>query len=610
MQIQRKLHHLSAKVITRVKSLGWLYDSSSLERIVGWFSRMNAGNQADFRSPLFSKPKGEGKGLVHAPYSEIVSPWMTILSRRLAKVPSKLRGLIEEMEVAQAKKVGPKSPHESWFKDGPKKVDALFAPKSVGEGFEEAKWDRALERIHSLVPSNSIGLFDVNRAIMGKDPSAGNTYDNDGMDVSTNSGLPNATSPWKPTDGMREDKRLDAELAYEYILRNVTDLIPAMMKGFVPEWRALVGQRLVSVGPDWQDLEGPGRKKKRIIIAIEKSEPVLWKLFSPTLYDAFREVVIGGVKPFMAWIDLPVIDKNCQAMLRNAHQNNLTVVSGDIASFDQSVNPKLLVKFGPIIDSWLKGAGKLGSGLVTAMTSKVNIVAPHRLYRAAPMGMPSGSGGTNIMDSLYNLATLFYGEEKGYYKLMNCAVQGDDFLALGQGCDQESIETTYSEVGMDANKDKQMYEPDALNYLQRIHFRDYLGGIASATRVLGSCLVYERLSYKSHEWNAYVDIVRTLSQLENAAFHPAFEDLVEYVASGDRYHLGAKEPAQQVMKKAGATAKSVLAELQKWTHQSVVEESDEFSSLAVNGVLRGRPLGDPGSSRRFDNVYGDRASRQ
>jgi len=563
-------------------------------------------DESDLRSPLFSHR--EGKTLVHKSYDEVRNEFDSVYKEAVSGLPTNIRDLFDSMEEGQRKKIGPKSSHVGWPKDGPKKVDKLFSPKSTGEGFDMRIWLSAVEWIHSLIAPGSVSRMSLDQAIKGSGESFG-AIDAEGMDISTNSGLNYVVSPWAPKEGLSAKKRVDVEAAYREIIQTASDLIKDHDRFKIFKWRAIVGQRKASVGTDWKDLEGAGSKKKRLIIAIEKTEPVLWKTFTPNIYDALRKVTINGVKPFMAWIDLPVIDKNCQVMLTNSSKVGEWVVSGDVSSFDQSVNPELLEPLGPVIDSWLRGSTKLGSSLVSSMSQDLSLVTPDRIIYRRSIGMPSGSGGTNLMDTLYNLAILKYGELKGYYSIHNLAAQGDDFLILGRGVDKDVIARTYVEVGMEAHEDKQMFHKDALNYLQRLHIHGWLGGIASAYRTLGSTLTYERLAFKANEWNAFVDIVRNLSQLENTAFHPAFEGLVHFVASGDKYSLGSEYPPEQVMRMAGTTGKRVVAQDQAQAWKSG-HGSEGFGKMAVNGVLRGEELPPLGSRERFSRVYAERSLRE
>jgi hypothetical protein len=566
----------------------------------------NGNEVSDLRTPLFSDKVG-GK-LVHKSYTAILEEFDDIFDtvmNQLGKVDDYLRGLIEDMESGQRKKVGSKSLHFGWPKDGPDKVEALYSTKKPGDGFSRAAWDLALVETAKLVPSNSVNFISKEEAINGI-PTGSNVQgqiDMVGMDTTTNSGLPGVTSPYKPSEDQKPAQREQSALVYENIMSEVERLEPLLRRGEVPHWVALVGQRLTSAGIKWKESD----KKKRLIIAIQKAETILWKKITVGIYAALREYKHNGVPPFVAVIDLPAIDYYIQVALREAEDNGEILLGGDYAGFDQTINPELLGTLGPIIDKWLINGGKYASSLVTAMTKNVTLVTPNKIYPEKDMGMPSGSGGTNLGDSLYNYNALKYGEVRGYYKIRHIAVQGDDFIISGPGVTAESVERATSEVGLVAHKEKQFYKRGATNFLQRLHVLGRVGGIASVYRTLGSSLVYERMLFKSGDWNAFVDIVRTLSQLENAAFSPAFEELCRFVRDNDKYKLGAKYPSSTVMKMAGSTGKVVVEKdnIGAWKSGHGAEG---FEKLAVNGVIRERELPPHGSIARFLAVYGERVN--
>jgi hypothetical protein len=223
--------------------------------------------------------------------------------------------------------------------------------------------------------------------------------------------------------------------------------------------------------------------------------------------------------------------------------------------------------------------------------------------------MKSGSGGTNLLDSLVQVLVHYYAEEAGLYKIHNLMVQGDDFCLDGEGVSPEAIEEAFKIFGMEANKSKQTFERGTLTYLQRVHLLGTLGGSASVYRSLNSILTYERMRYKEGEWNPFAEIVRTLSQLEVTNLSPFFLTLVGFVSEADRYSLGANLPAMEVMRRGGEAAAETLQR-----ENGSVSKSGQlvsgFDRMAVNRVLRGWNPPPWGSRELFLEVYGDRVPQQ
>jgi hypothetical protein len=365
-----------------------------------------------------------------------------------------------------------------------------------------------------------------------------------------------------------------------------------------PFWVAYAGQRLVQKGP-----EPYHPKSKRLVIAFPKDEAILWKLFSPPLMDEIRNWKLsGGVTIMCGWFDLPTIDVNMQLMLETADSNGRTVLSGDVSNYDASLPDFAIRDVGYVAASWINGHKFLVQNLVDAMLYNTHLMTPVKLWDATTSSLKSGSGGTNLLGSLTNIAIQMYGEEAGLYKLNNLAVLGDDFLIDGDGVSPDATAECFKHFGMESHPDKQFYEPKMLHYLKRLHQLGRPGGVASVYRTLGSALAFETLQFRPEEWNKYAYIVRALSQLQNSTFNPAFEDLVHYLESGDKLHLGREMDPDEIVSSSGKAGEKMLRadEVATWKHQS---KKNPFSNWTVNGVLRGDILPPPGQEL-FNRVHG------
>jgi hypothetical protein len=499
------------------------------------------------------------------------------------------------------------SEHLDWVKDkDDAKVKAVYSDKPVSGKLKLNAHRRAVDKVQSLLSDNSVDLNSMKEAIHGASSGQSNPYliDAEGMDGTTNSGLPFDISPWVPSPEVSGDKRLEVERAYEYIVSKAEQAIKSYSSDEIVQWTALTFMRLVQKG---YDIDNP--KKVRIVMGLEKAEPILWKMFTFNLMAALRKFTTpSGNHVFVAWNDLPCIDADMQIILRQASAANRIVLSGDLSSFDATIPPWLMEQMGPVIGSWVKGGDRLAKGLCNSLAYHTLLVSPTQVYEDQPSSMKSGSGGTNLLDSLINLLVHYYAEELGLYKIHSISVQGDDFVVDGEGVTPDVVEEAFSHYGMEANASKQMYEPEVLSYLQRIHALGWEGGISSTYRTLGSSLSYERLRYSSGKWGPYSEVARTIGQLENCAFSPWFETLVEFVSAHDKYHLGADKPASEVIKLAGEAGKESLLRGSNTAWKAALTDTSGFAKLAVNGVLRGETLPPLGSHERYLRVYGDRVN--
>lgn len=387
------------------------------------------------------------------------------------------------------------------------------------------------------------------------------------------------------------------------IIARTEEMLDSLKRNVPVQFMVMVGQRTVSKGLEPLKSE----KTKRLIMALEKPEAVLWKTFTPHLQNVMRDLKCeSGLRTHVAWCDAPQIDIDMQKHLDWSISQGFNTVSGDVSNFDASVIPDIWLEMAKGMASWFKNP-KFFYALNKSIVDNIKVLSPIGVTIAPKSSIKSGSGGTNFIDSQYNKLALYYGQEAGFFKAQSLSVQGDDFIVSGAGVEPESITEAYTHLGLEVHPDKQNYAKDRLNYLQRLHLHGNLGGIASTYRVLGSALVYEKLTYNSRDWNPAMEAIQILSKLENAAFHPAFEALVQMVQKWDKYHLLKDMTPQQVIRKAGKFGADLIARdtAASISTRTAGATTDDFVVSPANGVLRGEVLPPFGSKARFHRVYGD-----
>jgi hypothetical protein len=476
------------------------------------------------------------------------------------------------------------------------KVEAVYSNKVPGNGFNERAWQLTLDWMSAELPRNSSPVTSQEEAIKGSKGSSNDV----GMDTSTNSGWPWIIGPWLPTDGTDPKKLPEVNRAYRWYIHSVDTYQSELNQrgAKLPAWIAMSGQRLVQKG---KDVSNP--KRQRLVIAFPKDEAILWKLGTPPLMDIMRQLTLsGGVRIMCGWYNMAVIDIEMQKMLRYAEDHNRTVLSGDVSNYDASLPPKIIRDVGYVMAGAIQGHEILFQNLVDAMLYNTYLVTPTKLWQPTPSSLKSGSGGTNLLGSLTNIAIQKYGEFAGLYKLDNMVVLGDDFCIDGEGVSPEATSECFKHFGMESHPDKQFYEPKHLHYLKRLHILGIPGGVASVNRTLGSSLSLEKMSHSPKEWNPYSYVVRALSQLQNASFNPAFTYLVNYLRSGDKYELGAGITPGEVVGRSGKSGQDILRRDETATWKYHTPEMT-FDKWAVNGVLRSEILPDPGIEL-FERVHG------
>jgi len=576
---------------------GLIASESSFARLRSWLSREAEGSTTDLRSPFWSKRSGSSRTWISR--EELVKSFDNLISK--VEVGHKgLYTILQEVEMGQRGNISPMSPYYPWAEDGPDKVAEVYRDKPRSGKLNMRALERASDRVVSLIATNSVRMTSIDEVVT-KTRVNPHSVDEPGMDTHTNSGPPYFVNPWKPNGNTPKDKLPESQAAFEYIVQRAKAAQQDLISGKPVIWNAIVAKRLAQ--------KAKPEKRKRIVIALEKAEPVIWKTFTPELLIKLREAKMpGGGRPFAALNDLPIIDREMQLMLNVANRGKRTVIGGDYSGYDATLAPWLIQYAGKIIGQWVSKGQKLVEALTYSMANNVTLITPNKIWDPQPSSMKSGSGGTNLVDSVINLLVMFYGEEVGAFKIVNCSVQGDDFVLDAEGANPEAIHTIAEIFGLEAHPDKQMYVEGALSFLQRIHYTGYLGGISSVYRTLGSIMSYERMQYRPEDWNPWVDIVRALSQLENCVFSPYFETLVDFVKSGDKYNLGADLAPVDILRLSGDVGKDWIQRDTGKPNKAGLDGENGFSRMVANGVLRGENLPPIGSEARFSRAYRDRAA--
>jgi hypothetical protein len=214
------------------------------------------------------------------------------------------------------------------------------------------------------------------------------------------------------------------------------------------------------------------------------------------------------------------------------------VASLDFSSFDASVSPLLSYEAFFRIASYFQAhyqddVYEVFRRFVTIpiWTPDGEIVGPH--------GVPSGSSFTNTVDSL---AQFLAADQP-----MNCQIQGDDGIYVLPKSNLEKLHDRMRNAGFIINEAKSdVFEGAEGVYLQRYYHPNYrnrygsgLGGVYSVFRALARIKYLERwtnFTAMNIEGSDFFSI-RTITILENCKHHPAFAELVTYVADLDSKSL-------------------------------------------------------------------------
>nr|QQM16254.1 putative replicase [Patsystermes virus] len=598
-------------------SEGILSDDAAGERFQRFNMRQLVGATTDLKAHLFivgEKVLGTHHGKNRVEYirdsdANVGGRFDTIARASWSRSGFKTNAdsLYSEVEGDNKDKMGPRSVYLPWHLDGRQKCDHLMTEKHPGPGFDYTVFREALSILKDWIKGRTVNFQPYRDVVSGvPNGAAGDDLARD-ADPNTNSGEPFDLHGWKPTEGLSAKENASRKIAFDYYVSRAEVERDYYLKG-----QSLYGYSLfnirhnVSHGPRPLDSE----KTKRVVNMMPKSDMFHARQFLWALQDEMKKVVrMGEISALtnVAWMDLPAIDLEMRRAYNFCAKYGYSIVSADYSGFDASLVADLVVELGSTIGSFIKDGGYFIQSYFHTVMSNTGFVTPTEVYVPQPSGIKSGSGVTNLVDTLMNMCVAIYGELVGKWKLAMFYAQGDDAVIAGPGVDPQSYQEIAALFNFTANPDKQFYSQANVQYLQRMHGEGIFGGVFSTFRALNSSFHLENLKYHGDEWNPYAQAVQVISKLANASFNPAFEELVNYVKQADAFKLGADLPAAQVVKRGGTAAEQMLHERDYIAAN--VTTAEGWEQNPVNLVLRGGTLPPVGSKQRFAAVYGQERVR-
>lgn len=593
-----------AKAAQLIKQFHEPFIPGSLNRLKMWFMRMEEGNRADFRTPIYANLPRDA--IVRGLLNRVKRPNGSFLKIQ-STIPSYGRSFWE-VEGDQKENIGPQSPFLPWSLDGPDKLKAVMSDKRPSSSINWDAFQAAWEDVAGLLPRGSVHRIAFSEAITGWGGNA--KY---ALDEHTNAGFPSWVKGWYHSPTSPKPASEAQELSQKLIISSASQLYN--VAGRVSNWKqadrvqfiGTASQRVVQKGSDPFKRNSSGKlKSKRVVIAMPKVEAVAGKSISVPLQEALAKVrnPESGVRVIPAWSPMPVLDKNVQNFLAYADAHDRVPLSGDISNFDATLPPFVMWAVATAIsESMDKETRNLFLMIMHGDVYGTGVLHPSGYMPATPSSVKSGSIFTSLVGCMANYFIQRYGSHAGYYRIAQQCVMGDDFILDGDGVNPESIARAFADFGMECNPSKQFIAPRMVHFLQRLHVLGYPGGEGSIFRILGSSLSLEDdTQIQKGEFTKYAFDFQALARLENANFNPYFTELVKYVSEGSSDRLGASLPAIDVQRKAGPYAQRRLAAARIKPWQSV-GTGVPFEHWAVNRVLRGEILPPPGKDR-FQAVYG------
>nr|UDL14507.1 MAG: putative RNA-dependent RNA polymerase [Picobirnavirus sp.] len=241
-----------------------------------------------------------------------------------------------------------------------------------------------------------------------------------------------------------------------------------------------------------------------------------------------------------------------------------------------------------------------------------DVVAPDYLI-SGPHAMPSGSGWTNFLETVFNFILLHYVAIKHGLGLGLAMGIGDDqiwfpghptIIKTGSSAyaaleltharkrfDDEQkladfIVSIFKSVGLDANPEKQEVSYDMVSFLQRHAYTDWspsgikYAGVYPTIRALTS-EIYPEFYHNEKDWTKNTFALRCLMILENCKYHPLFTDFCIFIAEGNKNIPEFCLSADADILLTRESAKKIRNFLPTYTQASLSMNPTHFESLRV-----------------------------
>lgn len=240
--------------------------------------------------------------------------------------------------------------------------------------------------------------------------------------------------------------------------------------------------------------------------------------------------------PVFPYGGLPAINVKINDMLRQG----LNFLSFDASRFDRNVSESQLLLARELVSGWFHPSSRYVVDLAFSFMLNAKVVLPWGIVDK-PFGVKSGSGLTNLVDSLLNLLALadHTGHSDSYVKqLSNTIVNGDDMITPFLFRDTQQLEDYYkANFSWFVNGQKQwISKTDALfsGHLYRFE-RGKFEWYRPFWRFARGMFFPER----AHRVGSLGETLIAISKLHTLETNPAFKETVNHIMMLDRrYMLG------------------------------------------------------------------------
>lgn len=218
------------------------------------------------------------------------------------------------------------------------------------------------------------------------------------------------------------------------------------------------------------------------------------------------------------------------------------------------------------------------------------VISPKGLI-PGPHAMPSGSGWTNFLESMFNFILWIYISLTTALDIIAVMAIGDDQLAMLSGNHKliplsKFIVNIFKSLGMDANYEKQEVSETMAAFLQRRSYAEWspmgvnFAGVYPTVRALTS-EIYPEFYHNEKLWSSKTFALRCLMIAENCVNHPAFEQFVLFIAAGNHNIVEFAKSDDKLVLQTWRDAKSIANFVPTYNQEKANVSPLKFRSLAI-----------------------------
>nr|UAW00769.1 MAG: RNA-dependent RNA polymerase [Porcine picobirnavirus] len=496
----------------KYESKRYFYDSVELPNpgLRSYLSATFNGNSDIYHTPWI-KSKSNNKKIIKE-FNKIMDSWRPHLEKLKGDWPS-----LYEFEEELFAKAGPMSvqkPLSQRLKD----IDAYYeCIQTAGAPVSEEAINATLDKFKSI---KGLSIRSPKKTV-------------EKMKLSTNSGAP-FFSKRREIASKYSTYAASGDFQYYYKRK------PGAKSGLVCDTyksAAILGWRGQEGGRDVDDV------KQRVVWMF----PFAVNVDELTCYQPLIEAA-QSFNLIPAWVGMDNVDESITRLFDTKSPDDV-VICTDFTKFDQHFNAPMQNAAKTILAGLLDGGPVSARWLREVFPIKYNIplIIGWEQVRFGEHGMASGSGGTNVDETLAHTALQFEAALSCGKELNpNSMCLGDDGVLTFPGITVEDVMRSYTSHGLEMNQDKQYVSTQDCVYLRRWHHKDYRKdgvcvGVYSTARALGRLCMQERF-FDSQHWGPKMVALRELSIIENCKHHPLKEEFADFCMERDKFRLGLDIP--------------------------------------------------------------------